>query len=58
MKEYPTKSDMFNMNTIYDYSSIISADKSANKVIKSRKTFIKESNNKNNNKRLFRTQNK
>ena len=43
-KEYPTKSDLFNMQFVYDYSQII-LNQSTNKVVKSKKKFIKESNN-------------
>ena len=57
MKEYPTKSDLFGMQSVYDYKKIILGDTNQNKVIRSKKSFIKATNKKVN-KRLFRTQNK
>lgn len=41
-KNFPMKSDLFNMQTVYDYAQLIK-NQSENKVIKSKKTFIKES---------------
>ena len=40
---YPYKSDVFNMQYVIDYDKLFNVQ-STNKVIKSKKSFIKESN--------------
>jgi hypothetical protein len=44
MNHYPTKSDLFNMNSIIDYPKLIKAQAGANKVKSSKKSFIKKNN--------------
>ena len=44
MNHYPTRTDIFNMNSVIDYPKIIKEQAGANKVKASKKSFIKKNN--------------
>jgi hypothetical protein len=57
MNNYPTRTDIFNMNSVIDYPRLIKEQAGANKVKASKKSFIKK-NNTATKSRIHRMQNK